>query len=51
MSPHFNFNPLTQALVSLTGSHDELRSPSACLIVGKVVKGGTGLFELKQPLR
>lgn len=35
----------------LAGAHDELRSPSACLVVGKVVKGGTGLFDLKQPLR
>ncbi|NXT38325.1 RPA1 polymerase, partial [Pelecanoides urinatrix] len=35
---------------TLMGSHDELRSPSACLVVGKVVKGGTGLFDLKQPL-
>ena len=33
------------------GAHDELQSPSACLITGKVVKGGTGLFELKQPLQ
>lgn len=34
-----------------SGSHDQLVSPSACLVVGKVVKGGTGLFELKQPLQ
>lgn len=44
-----SFQFLKQA--TLLGSHDELRSPSACLVVGKVVKGGTGLFELKQPLR
>uniref|UniRef100_A0AAA9RXR3 DNA-directed RNA polymerase subunit n=1 Tax=Bos taurus TaxID=9913 RepID=A0AAA9RXR3_BOVIN len=44
-----SFQFLKQA--TLMGSHDELRSPSACLVVGKVVKGGTGLFELKQPLR
>ncbi|KAM6452106.1 DNA-directed RNA polymerase I subunit RPA1 isoform 1-T1 [Liasis olivaceus] len=36
---------------TMLGSHDELQSPSACLVVGKVVKGGTGLFDLKQPLK
>ncbi|CAJ1057951.1 LOW QUALITY PROTEIN: DNA-directed RNA polymerase I subunit RPA1 [Xyrichtys novacula] len=36
---------------TMLGSHDQLASPSACLVVGKVVKGGTGLFELKQPLQ
>uniref|UniRef100_A0A8D0GCB4 DNA-directed RNA polymerase subunit n=1 Tax=Sphenodon punctatus TaxID=8508 RepID=A0A8D0GCB4_SPHPU len=36
---------------AMLGAHDELRSPSACLVAGKVVKGGTGLFELKQPLK
>uniref|UniRef100_A0A665T8W7 DNA-directed RNA polymerase subunit n=1 Tax=Echeneis naucrates TaxID=173247 RepID=A0A665T8W7_ECHNA len=36
---------------TMLGSYDELVSPSACLVVGKVVKGGTGLFELKQPLQ
>lgn len=44
-----SFQFLKQA--TMMGAHDELRSPSACLVVGKVVKGGTGLFELKQPLR
>ncbi|KAM5318934.1 DNA-directed RNA polymerase I subunit RPA1 [Glossophaga mutica] len=44
-----SFQFLKQA--TMMGSHDELRSPSACLVVGKVVRGGTGLFELKQPLR
>lgn len=44
-----SFQFLKQA--TMMGSHDELKSPSACLVVGKVVKGGTGLFELKQPLR
>lgn len=39
------------SLVLFAGSHDQLVSPSACLVVGKVVKGGTGLFELKQPLQ
>ncbi|XP_060699719.1 DNA-directed RNA polymerase I subunit RPA1 isoform X2 [Hemiscyllium ocellatum] len=36
---------------TMLGSQDELKSPSACLVVGKVVRGGTGLFDLKQPLR
>ncbi|KAM3867222.1 DNA-directed RNA polymerase I subunit RPA1 [Diretmus argenteus] len=36
---------------TMMGSHDQLLSPSACLVTGKVVKGGTGLFELKQPLQ
>uniref|UniRef100_A0A671NZ64 DNA-directed RNA polymerase subunit n=1 Tax=Sinocyclocheilus anshuiensis TaxID=1608454 RepID=A0A671NZ64_9TELE len=35
---------------TMLGSYDRLSSPSACLVVGKVVKGGTGLFDLKQPL-
>ncbi|XP_064200211.1 DNA-directed RNA polymerase I subunit RPA1 [Anguilla rostrata] len=36
---------------TMLGSHDSLQSPSARLVVGKVVKGGTGLFDLKQPLQ
>uniref|UniRef100_A0A4W3IH92 DNA-directed RNA polymerase subunit n=1 Tax=Callorhinchus milii TaxID=7868 RepID=A0A4W3IH92_CALMI len=36
---------------SMLGIQDELKSPSACLVAGKVVRGGTGLFELKQPLK
>uniref|UniRef100_A0A3P8X3I2 DNA-directed RNA polymerase subunit n=1 Tax=Cynoglossus semilaevis TaxID=244447 RepID=A0A3P8X3I2_CYNSE len=36
---------------TMLGLHDQLVSPSACLVVGKVVRGGTGLFELKQPLQ
>nr|XP_057919722.1 DNA-directed RNA polymerase I subunit RPA1 [Doryrhamphus excisus] len=36
---------------TMLGSRDQLSSPSACLVVGKVVRGGTGLFELKQPLQ
>ncbi|KAM9329754.1 DNA-directed RNA polymerase I subunit RPA1 [Gastrophryne carolinensis] len=36
---------------TMAGAKDDLRSPSACLVVGKVVKGGTGLFDLKQPLK
>ncbi|KAG1935581.1 DNA-directed RNA polymerase I subunit RPA1 [Pimephales promelas] len=35
---------------TMMGSCDKLRSPSACLVAGKVVKGGTGIFDLKQPL-
>ncbi|KAG8453362.1 hypothetical protein GDO86_000120, partial [Hymenochirus boettgeri] len=35
---------------TLKGAQDNLQSPSACLVVGKVVKGGTGLFDLKQPM-
>uniref|UniRef100_A0A3P9N1Q4 DNA-directed RNA polymerase subunit n=1 Tax=Poecilia reticulata TaxID=8081 RepID=A0A3P9N1Q4_POERE len=44
-----SFKFLKQA--TMLGSRDQLVSPSACLVVGKVVKGGTGLFELKQPLQ
>ncbi|KAM6953305.1 DNA-directed RNA polymerase I subunit RPA1 [Aplochiton taeniatus] len=36
---------------TMLGSCDKLCSPSACLVTGKVVKGGTGLFDLKQPLQ
>ncbi|XP_066429086.1 DNA-directed RNA polymerase I subunit RPA1 [Eleutherodactylus coqui] len=36
---------------TLIGAKDDLQSPSACLVVGKVVKGGTGLFDLKQPMK
>ncbi|XP_052010608.1 DNA-directed RNA polymerase I subunit RPA1 [Xyrauchen texanus] len=36
---------------TMLGSYDKLSSPSACLVVGKLVKGGTGLFDLKQPLQ
>lgn len=44
-----SFKFLKQA--TMLGARDQLQSPSACLVVGKVVKGGTGLFELKQPLQ
>ncbi|XP_073710148.1 DNA-directed RNA polymerase I subunit RPA1 [Misgurnus anguillicaudatus] len=44
-----SFKFLKQA--TMLGSYDQLSSPSACLVVGKVVKGGTGLFDLKQPLQ
>ncbi|XP_040191174.1 DNA-directed RNA polymerase I subunit RPA1 [Rana temporaria] len=36
---------------TMAGAKDDLRSPSACLVVGKVVKGGTGLFDLGQPAK
>ncbi|XP_063781050.1 DNA-directed RNA polymerase I subunit RPA1 [Pseudophryne corroboree] len=36
---------------TMSGAKDDLLSPSACLVVGKVVKGGTGLFDLKQPMK
>ncbi|KAM4808840.1 DNA-directed RNA polymerase I subunit RPA1 [Rhinophrynus dorsalis] len=36
---------------TMKGAQDDLQSPSACLVVGKVVKGGTGLFDLKQPMK
>lgn len=49
--PVYLFSSLPFPLHSFAGSHDQLVSPSACLVVGKVVKGGTGLFELKQPLQ
>lgn len=44
-----SFKFLKQA--TMLGSYDKLSSPSACLVVGKVVKGGTGIFDLKQPLQ
>ncbi|XP_075712742.1 DNA-directed RNA polymerase I subunit RPA1 isoform X2 [Rhinoderma darwinii] len=43
-----SFKFLKDATVS--GAKDHLQSPSACIVVGKVVKGGTGLFDLKQPM-
>ncbi|KAF9364256.1 hypothetical protein BGX34_002079 [Mortierella sp. NVP85] len=39
---------LTQA--TLHGDYDGLESPSARLVMGKVVEGGTGAFEVMQPL-
>uniref|UniRef100_A0A8C4Q296 DNA-directed RNA polymerase n=1 Tax=Eptatretus burgeri TaxID=7764 RepID=A0A8C4Q296_EPTBU len=35
---------------TIQGTPDFLHSPSACLVVGHPVQGGTGLFDLKQPL-
>ncbi|KAF9387865.1 hypothetical protein CPB97_001922 [Podila verticillata] len=39
---------LTQA--TLHGDYDSLESPSARLVMGKVVEGGTGSFDVMQPL-
>ncbi|KAG0333776.1 hypothetical protein BG000_008894 [Podila horticola] len=39
---------LTQA--TLHGDYDSLESPSARLVMGKVVEGGTGAFDVMQPL-
>ncbi|KAG0308698.1 hypothetical protein BGZ98_007169 [Dissophora globulifera] len=39
---------LTQA--TLHGDYDGLESPSARLVMGKVVEGGTGAFDVMQPL-
>ncbi|XP_070563725.1 DNA-directed RNA polymerase I subunit RPA1-like [Ptychodera flava] len=36
---------------TVDGSCDQLKSPSARLVVGRVVTGGTGSFDLIQPLR
>ncbi|KAJ3375015.1 hypothetical protein GGF31_005737 [Allomyces arbusculus] len=35
---------------TLYGDHDALDSPSARIVVGKVVEGGTGSFDVLQPL-
>lgn len=43
-----SFNFLTQAALYSDG--DALRNPSARLVLGKVVDGGTGAFELMQNL-
>jgi DNA-directed RNA polymerase I subunit RPA1 len=47
-----SFETTTNFLVNatLSGDFDPLESPSACLVMGKVVKGGTGSFEIRQPL-
>lgn len=34
----------------LSGDYDDLQSPSARLVMGQVVRGGTGSFEVIQPL-
>ncbi|KAJ3020699.1 hypothetical protein HKX48_000363 [Thoreauomyces humboldtii] len=48
MSFETTTNFLTTA--TLSGDYDDLESPSARLVLGKVVKGGTGAFEVRQPL-
>lgn len=35
---------------TMTGAMDQLASPSACLVTGRVVQGGTGAFCLLQTL-
>jgi DNA-directed RNA polymerase I subunit RPA1 len=35
----------------LTGDYDTIESPSARLVVGRVVEGGTGCFDLQYPLK
>lgn len=35
---------------TVAGDTDMLKSPSACLVAGRVVHGGTGCFELLQSL-
>ena len=34
----------------LYGNSDSMKTPSACIATGKVMKGGTGAFEIVQPL-
>ena len=48
MSFETTFHFLTDA--TLRGDMDALQSPSARLVMGKVVRGGTGAFEILQPL-
>ena len=36
---------------AIAGDSDSLVSPSACLVTGRVVKGGTGSFDLLQKLQ
>ncbi|KAI9011347.1 hypothetical protein BC832DRAFT_613569 [Gaertneriomyces semiglobifer] len=47
-----SFETTTQFLTTatLSGDFDPLENPSARLVLGKVVKGGTGAFEVHQPL-
>lgn len=35
---------------TIAGDIDPIKSPSACLVAGRVVNGGTGCFELLQTL-
>ena len=36
---------------TIAGEMDALKSPSACLVAGRVVQGGTGCIELLQTLQ
>jgi DNA-directed RNA polymerase I subunit RPA1 len=49
MSFETTFHFLTEA--ALSGDFDNLDSPSARLVMGRVVEGGTGSFEVLQPMR
>jgi len=40
---------LEQATVA--GDTDDMRSPSACIVLGKPVPTGTGCFDVMQPLQ
>ena len=35
---------------TLSGGHDDMKSPSARLVLGQVVEGGTGCFDVVQPI-
>ena len=35
---------------AMYGDTDHVQSPSACLVTGQVIGGGTGTFELLQPV-
>ncbi|KAI8918337.1 hypothetical protein DFJ77DRAFT_547101 [Powellomyces hirtus] len=48
MSFETTTNFLTTA--TLSGDFDDLESPSARIVLGKVVRGGTGAFEVRVPL-
>jgi DNA-directed RNA polymerase I subunit RPA1 len=48
MSYEMTCNFLTQA--TLYADHDALQSPASRIVVGRVAEGGTGSFELYQPL-
>ena len=38
-------------LIFRNGDTESMDSPSSRIVMGRVVKGGTGAFELVQPLR
>jgi DNA-directed RNA polymerase I subunit RPA1 len=47
-----SFETTTAFLINAAvfGESDRIKSPSASIVVGKVVEGGTGLFECMQPI-